>query len=142
MHQILPRKVAEQLIAGQTVQPESFEQVTIFFSDVEGFTKICAAVSPIQVVRMLNELYTVMDYCTSLFPLYKVETIGDAYMVRDLAVCVSMSLSLSVSLCVYVLFVPGLLFIPPFFPDPHRGCYNSLLLVTPSVQLSPHPRHH
>jgi len=57
-------------------------QVTIFFSDVEGFTTICAQVTPIQVVHMLNDLYTVMDYCTSLFPLYKVETIGDAYMVR------------------------------------------------------------
>ena len=30
---------------------------------------------------MLNELYTVMDYCASLLPLYKVETIGDAYMI-------------------------------------------------------------
>lgn len=55
--------------------------MTIFFSDVVGFTNICAAVTPIEVVRMLNDLYTVMDYCTSLFPLYKVETIGDAYMV-------------------------------------------------------------
>ena len=54
--------------------------MTIFFSDVVGFTNICAAVTPIQVVKMLNELYTVMDYCTSHFPLYKVETIGDAYM--------------------------------------------------------------
>jgi class 3 adenylate cyclase len=48
---------------------------------VVGFTKISAGVEPIHVVRMLNQLYTVMDYCASLFPLYKVETIGDAYMV-------------------------------------------------------------
>ena len=34
----------------------------------------------IRVMAMLNELYTVMDYCASLFPTYKVETIGDAYM--------------------------------------------------------------
>ncbi len=81
--QILPRKVAEQIVAGKTVEPESFDEVTIFFSDVVGFTNICAAVKPIQVVRMLNELYTVMDYCCQQFPLYKVETIGDAYMVSS-----------------------------------------------------------
>eukprot|EP00981_Chlorochromonas_danica_P007265 scaffold1623_cov165-Ochromonas_danica.AAC.17 len=80
VHQILPPKVAEQIIAGKSVVPEKFEEVTIFFSDVVGFTNICAQVEPDKVVRMLNDLYTVMDYCTSLFPLYKVETIGDAYM--------------------------------------------------------------
>jgi class 3 adenylate cyclase len=82
LQQILPAPVARQLLSGNKVAPEQFEEVTIFFSDVVGFTNICAAVSPIQVVKMLNELYTVMDYCTSHFPLYKVETIGDAYMVR------------------------------------------------------------
>lgn len=81
VHQILPPKVAEQIIAGKQVAPESFDEVTIFFSDVEGFTTICSQVTPAEVVRMLNDLYTVMDYCTSLFPVYKVETIGDAYMV-------------------------------------------------------------
>jgi hypothetical protein len=85
IHQILPPKVAEQIIAGKQVQPESFQDVTIFFSDVEGFTTICSKVTPVEVVRMLNDLYTVMDYCTSLFPLYKVETIGDAYMVSQSA---------------------------------------------------------
>mmetsp|Transcript_8001 Transcript_8001/g.17480 ORF Transcript_8001/g.17480 Transcript_8001/m.17480 type:complete len:833 (-) Transcript_8001:571-3069(-) len=80
LQQILPPQVAKQLLSGNKVAPEEFESVTIFFSDVVGFTNICAAVSPIQVVKMLNELYTVMDYCTSHFPLYKVETIGDAYM--------------------------------------------------------------
>ena len=81
LQQILPAQVARQLLSGNKVAPELFEEVTIFFSDVVGFTNICAQVSPIQVVKMLNELYTVMDYCTSHFPLYKVETIGDAYMV-------------------------------------------------------------
>ena len=80
LHAMVPKKVAEKLKAGRKVMPEEFPEVTIFFSDVEGFTNICAQVRPIQVVNMLNELYTVMDYCTSLFPLYKVETIGDAYM--------------------------------------------------------------
>ena len=84
LQQILPAKVAEQILTGKQVEPESFDEVTIFFSDVVGFTNICAAVKPIQVVEMLNDLYTVMDYCTSLFPLYKVETIGDAYMVSIL----------------------------------------------------------
>lgn len=81
VHQILPPKVAEQIIAGKQVAPEAFDEVTIFFSDVEGFTTICSQVTPDKVVNMLNDLYTVMDYCTSKFPLYKVETIGDAYMV-------------------------------------------------------------
>jgi hypothetical protein len=51
-------------------------------------------------VRMLNDLYTVMDYCTSLFPLYKVETIGDAYMVRGssfILSCLVLSHRLSLS---------------------------------------------
>ena len=84
LQQILPQKVADRILQGKAVEPESFDEVTIFFSDVVGFTNICAAVKPIQVVKMLNDLYTVMDYCTSLFPLYKVETIGDAYMVSIL----------------------------------------------------------
>eukprot|EP01035_Chromulina_nebulosa_P017134 gene17134-22648_t len=81
VHQILPQKVADQIKEGKPVPPEEFENVTVFFSDVVGFTYICANVPPIMVVQMLNELYTVMDYCCSIFPLYKVETIGDAYMV-------------------------------------------------------------
>jgi len=84
VHQILPQKVADQIKEGKPVPPEEFENVTVFFSDVVGFTYICANVPPIMVVQMLNELYTVMDYCCSIFPLYKVETIGDAYMVHNL----------------------------------------------------------
>eukprot|EP01038_Epipyxis_sp_PR26KG_P014946 gene14946-20105_t len=81
VHQILPPKIADALKYGRHVPAELFDEVTIFFSDVVGFTSICSQVKPFEVMRLLNELYTVMDYCTSHFPLYKVETIGDAYMV-------------------------------------------------------------
>jgi class 3 adenylate cyclase len=81
VRQMLPRKVCIPLREGKKVPPEAFQGVSIFFSDVVGFTTISSEVEPIIVHELLNSLFTVMDYCTALFPLYKVETIGDAYMV-------------------------------------------------------------
>lgn len=81
VRQMLPRKVCVPLRQGKKVPPEAFQGVSIFFSDVVGFTKISSEVEPLEVHELLNTLFTVMDYCTALFPLYKVETIGDAYMV-------------------------------------------------------------
>jgi class 3 adenylate cyclase len=80
LRQMLPMRVVDELRAGRTVVPFEHSAVTIFFSDVVGFTDISSCVPPMRVMEMLNELYTVMDYCASLFPTYKVETIGDAYM--------------------------------------------------------------
>lgn len=78
---MLPRTVVADLREGRRFRGQEWPAVTILFSDIVGFTDLSAQCQPLQVCRMLDELYTVFDALSAHFDVYKVETIGDAYMI-------------------------------------------------------------
>ncbi|XP_032068429.1 guanylate cyclase soluble subunit beta-2-like isoform X2 [Thamnophis elegans] len=81
LYSMLPKHVANQLKEGKKVEAGDFSCCTILFSDVVTFTNICSVCEPIQIVDMLNLMYSKFDRLTNIHEVYKVETIGDAYMV-------------------------------------------------------------
>lgn len=80
---ILPVRVADDLKQYGKTEPESFENVTVLFSDFVGFTKLSASLEPKFLINELNELFTAFDNIIEKNECERIKTIGDAY----LAVC-------------------------------------------------------
>ncbi len=80
---ILPVKVANELKEKGKTKPESFENVTVFFSDLVNFTPISARYNPEFVISELNEMFTDFDDIMSKHYCERIQIVGDAY----LAVC-------------------------------------------------------
>ena len=77
---VFPRHIAEALRDGKKVEPTSRDMVTIFFSDIVGFTDISSSLPPLKISDMLDRLYNAFDDLSHKHEIFKVETIGDAYM--------------------------------------------------------------
>lgn len=78
---ILPKPIAEKLKISQDCLAESFEEATILFSDIVGFTPLSARMSPLELVNLLNQMFSTFDKLANKYGLEKIKTIGDAYMV-------------------------------------------------------------
>ncbi len=66
------RSVAEKLKNGQIISAEWYNEVTIYFSDIVSFTEIAAKSTPMQIVALLNSLYTLFDDVITRHDVYKV----------------------------------------------------------------------
>ncbi len=78
---ILPGPIAERLKKNEGSIAERFEKGTVLFADIVGFTPLSAKVSPLELVSLLNQIFSYFDRLTEKHGLEKIKTIGDAYMV-------------------------------------------------------------
>jgi adenylate cyclase len=77
---ILPRPVADRLKQSPEAIAERFEEVTVLFADIASFTPLSAQIPPEELVRLLNQVFSLFDGLAEKHGLEKIKTIGDAYM--------------------------------------------------------------
>jgi PAS domain S-box-containing protein len=76
---ILPKVVADELKIRGKATTKRFENVTILFTDFKDFTIMASSISPIKLVKELNEIFSHFDDILDAFKIEKIKTIGDAY---------------------------------------------------------------
>ncbi|MBE7440212.1 MAG: adenylate/guanylate cyclase domain-containing protein [Spirochaetales bacterium] len=77
---ILPASIADRLKSEDKPIADRFDEVTVLFADLVGFTALSERFAPEEVVDMLNHLFSHFDTLADELGLEKIKTIGDAYM--------------------------------------------------------------
>ncbi|NJN02271.1 MAG: response regulator [Leptolyngbyaceae cyanobacterium RM1_1_2] len=78
---ILPKAIVDQLKQFEGSLAERFDEATIMFADIVNFTPLAAKVVPLELVNLLNQIFSTFDRLVDQYGLEKIKTIGDAYMV-------------------------------------------------------------
>ncbi len=78
---MLPEKIAKRLKHSRASMADGFEEVSVLFADIVGFTELSSHMSPVQLVGLLNRIFSMFDNLCDHYKLEKIKTIGDAYMV-------------------------------------------------------------
>jgi class 3 adenylate cyclase/HAMP domain-containing protein len=77
---VLPAPIAERLKRNEGLIVDRFDQVTVLFADIVGFTALSSSTTPEVLVTMLDELFSVFDHLAEVHGVEKIKTIGDVYM--------------------------------------------------------------
>jgi class 3 adenylate cyclase len=77
---ILPGGIAERLKNNESNIAQGHADVTVMFADIVGFTRLTEELSPVETVKMLNDLFSRFDDIADKYAVEKIKTIGDAYM--------------------------------------------------------------
>lgn len=77
---ILPEPIAKRLKDSTETIADGVEEVSVLFADIAQFTPFSSALSPLDVVRVLNRMFSAFDEIATRHGIEKIKTIGDAYM--------------------------------------------------------------
>ena len=80
---VLPEEIAARLKNGDQTIADHHPSVSILFADLVGFTPLSSQLSPVEVLELLNEIYSHFDALIEKYSVEKIRTIGDSYMIAS-----------------------------------------------------------
>jgi guanylate cyclase len=80
---VLPKEIADILKSKDQTIADHFEEASILFADLVGFTQLTQSLTPEEMIGLLNEIYSHFDSLVDKYSLEKIRTIGDNYMVAS-----------------------------------------------------------
>ena len=78
---VLPATIAERLKQGEEPIADGFDDVTVLFADLVGFTKMTSSIAPNELIDLLNDIFSAFDELSQQHGLEKIKTMGDSYLV-------------------------------------------------------------
>jgi adenylate cyclase len=80
---ILPKEIAAILKNESRTIANQYDEASVLFADMVGFTPLSAQLPPVEVVELLNEIFSFFDSLLDKYDVEKIRTIGDSYMVAS-----------------------------------------------------------
>ena len=80
LEDIYPAAVLSRVRMGVSPILDMYKNTTVLFTDIVGFTQWSSQLTPYALASKLNSIYSIFDYLSDRYNVYKVETIGDSYM--------------------------------------------------------------
>ncbi len=81
VRKMVPGSIADRLKNGEEAISDRHEEVTVLFADLVGFTRFAESHDAVDVVGLLNQLFSRFDALVAEHGLEKIKTLGDGYMV-------------------------------------------------------------